>query len=170
MFHYSLFASGAGDYREEKENSTLSFDLAIVCGQRQHCTFTSLPGHCLILGRALAAGRGHRWWISLQTLPPDPLQHHQLPRGQQLSMSSGRHQEKPSMEHSSHAAHAPCPTRLDHSPGTATLHMAIPSEDGAPHIQPQDQSMWKQLCPHCLRDTAMHTDSNITLSQVQSFA
>lgn len=42
---YSLFASGAGDYREEKENSTLSFDLAIVCGQRQYCTFTRLPGH-----------------------------------------------------------------------------------------------------------------------------
>lgn len=64
------------------------------------------------------------------------------------------------MEHSSHAAHSPCPARLDHSPGTATLHTAVPSEDGAPHIQPQAQSMWKQLCPHCIRDTAMHTDTN----------
>lgn len=64
------------------------------------------------------------------------------------------------MGHSSHAAHAPCPARLDHSPGTATLHTAVPSEDGAPHIQPQDQSVWKQLCPHCLRDTAIHTTSH----------
>lgn len=74
------------------------------------------------------------------------------------------------MEHSSHAAHAPCPARLDRSRGTATLHMAVPSEDGAPHIPPQDQSMWKQLSPHCLRDTATHTDTNITLPQVQSSA
>lgn len=78
------FRSWGLQRREEKENSTLSFDLAIVCGQRQHCTFTRL-----ILGRAPAAGRGHRWWISVQILPPDPLQPHQLPCEQQLSMSSG---------------------------------------------------------------------------------
>lgn len=102
--------------------------------------------------------------------PSNPLQHHQLPCGQQLSMSSGQHQEKPSMERSSHAAHAPCSARLDHSPGTATLHTAVPSEDGATHVQLQDQSLWEQLCPHCLTDTAMHTDTNITLPQVQSSA
>lgn len=74
------------------------------------------------------------------------------------------------MEQSSHAAHAPCPARLDHSPGTATLHTAVPSEDRAPHTQLQDQGVCKQLCPHCVRDTAMHIDSNITLTQVQSCA
>lgn len=125
---------------------------------------------CQDTGRAPAAGRGHRWWVSVHTLPPDLLQHHQLPHGQQLSMSSGQHQGKPSMEHSSHAAHAPCPARLDRSHGTATLHTATPSEDGTPHIRPQDQSMWKQLNPCCLRDTAMHTDTNITMPQVQSSA
>lgn len=100
--------------------------------------------------------------------PSRPTPASPAPRGQQLSMSSGRHQEKPLTEHSSHAAHAPCSARLDHSPGTATLHMAVPSEDGAPHVQLQDQSVWEQLCPHCLRDTAMHTDTNITLPKYRA--
>lgn len=34
------------------------------------------------------------------------------------------------MEHSSHAAHAPCPARLDGSRGTATLHMLCPLRMG----------------------------------------
>lgn len=56
-----------------------------------------------------STGRGHRWWISVQTHPPELLQHHQLPHGQQLAMSSGQQG----------AAQVPCPARLDSSCGRA---------------------------------------------------
>lgn len=89
----------------------------------------------------------------MQILPLDPLQPHQLPCEQQLSMSSGVAINETQL------------TRCSHSlPSQAGSFTAVPSEDGAPHIQPQDQSMWKQLCPHCIRDTATHTDTNTALS------
>lgn len=63
---------------------------------------------CSHRGQTTAAGRGHRWWISVQTLPDDPLQRHQLPPSQQLSMSWGQHREQPSMEHGSLVRHSSC--------------------------------------------------------------
>lgn len=99
---------------KRRKTALCTLTLSLFAGRGKHCTFARLPGHGLILGRAPSAGRGRRWWMPEQTLLPDPLQHHQLPHGQQLLMASGSRWEKPSVEHGSPSC-APCPARL-HSP------------------------------------------------------